>query len=864
MSIPRPEHPRPDFMRADWLNLNGSWSFAFEEGRMDQHSALGREIKVPFSWTSPLSGVEEDKKGAAWYAREVAWQPRRAGDHIWLCFMAVDYSCDVYVNGEKLGSHIGGYDTFSFDATKAWKEGPNRIVVRAQDDDLDAQPRGKQGYGNARGIWQTVYLEARPEHFIQAIRIEANIDGNVNAHVASTGEGEPALDFGEGARGGRELSIASPRLWSPQDPYLYEGTIAVGDDVVFTYFGIREIGSTIFGKRKTKWITLNREPIYLNGTLDQSFNPHGFFTLPTEQDVIDEVMRLKAVGLNLVRIHIKPEEPRKLYWLDKLGVMVMADMACFWGEPVAETRAQYERELDAFIRRDWNHPSIIAWVIFNETWGLFSQVEGGRVYTENTRAWVLSMYEKVKAMDAHRLVEDNSPCNYDHVKTDINTWHFYINGYRAVKDHIADAVSSSYPGSKWNYINGYVQDDAPLMNSECGMVWGVNGSAGESDIAWHYHYMLNEYRLHDAMCGFVFTEFHDVVNEFNGYYRLYNQPKDFGYHGFCEGMTVADLHAADFIAYDAPPCRTVGGEQVVSTRLIHSNFDAATHGKAMTLRWRLWHEGEAWKREDASGVLSFVCEGYGARDLGDLTVKMPLEDAVAVLSWQLECEGKVLSRNFTTFDVRGISMGESVKPADFTNAKWDLQWSALSGHKVCGAGKGHFRYQFDVSSLYDEDAPASLTLCFEAGAKRVLKKDAAKGERYQVPDNMFTSGAFTIDPGENPNSYFMSDDSAFPSDIEVWIEGQRAHAETLPDDPADSRGVLSWHYQPRDRVLDEAGSYGYLVRAKVPKKVMDKIAGGLESISVEIRAVSGGGLAIYGRDAGRYAMDIVLLPGFER
>ena len=861
MSIPRAEHPRPDFMREDWHNLNGTWLFDFDDGGLTEKSELRRSITVPFSWTSPLSGIAENRVGAAWYAKEVCWQPRRRSDRIWLCFMAVDYRCDVYVNEVKIGSHTGGYDVFSFDVTDIWKEGANRIAVRAQDDDAENQPRGKQGYGETRGIWQTVYLEARPARFIESIRFTTTIDGLVVADVKAAGGEDPVLDFGPGARGGARLIVSNPRLWSPDDPYLYEGTVTVGDDTVHTYFGIREIGSAIFGDRKTKWITLNGEPVYLNGTLDQSFNPQGHFTLPSEDDVIAEVRRLKAVGLNLVRIHIKPEEPRKLYWLDKLGVMVMADMACFWGEPLPETRAQFERELDAFIKRDWNHPSIIAWVIFNETWGLFSNIGDQRLYLQETRDWVLAMFERVKALDGTRLVEDNSPCNNDHIKTDINTWHFYINGYRLVKDHIADAVKNTYPGSKWNYIGKTCQDDAPLMNSECGMVWGVNGSAGESDIAWQYHYMLNEYRLHDAVCGFVFTEFHDVVNEFNGYYRLDNRPKDFGYQAFCEGMTIADLHAADFIAYDAPPCRTVGPGERVSTRLVHSNFDGATHGKAMTLRWRVWFEGIDWKVEQDSGVMTFACAGYGARELGMIETMMPQESAVAVLCMQLECEGRVLSRNFMTFDVRGEQQGISVKPKDTIARQFDLCWEALDGHKLCGAGEGLFAYEIDAAPLTEYGIPKELTVCFEASAKRVLKKDLARNEHYATPENMFTSGAHTIDPGENPNSYFMSDDTAFPSDIEVWVDGEKIHAETLPNDPADSRGVLSWHHQPRDRVLEEAGSYGYLVKAKLPPSALEKIAAGQTRFTLEIRSAGVGGLALYGRDAGRYAVDIVVVDG---
>jgi hypothetical protein len=138
------------------------------------------------------------------------------------------------------------------------------------------------------------------------------------------------------------------------------------------------------------------------------------------------------------------------------------------------------------------------------------------------------MYHWAKRVDPTRLVEDNSPCNWDHVETDINTWHFYINGYDEVRNHVSKVVDETYASSAFNYIGGNVQTDAPLMNSECGNVWGMEFGTGDSDLAWHYRYMMNEFRRHDKMCGFVFTEFRDVLNEFNGYHRIDGSDNTFG------------------------------------------------------------------------------------------------------------------------------------------------------------------------------------------------------------------------------------------------------------------------------------------------------------------------------------------------
>ncbi|MEG0271515.1 MAG: glycoside hydrolase family 2 TIM barrel-domain containing protein, partial [Clostridia bacterium] len=342
-------------------------------------------------------------------------------------------------------------------------------------------------------------------------------------------------------------------------------------DEVHTYFGIREISTAKVQGRETRWIMLNGKPIYLNGTLDQAFYPEGYFTAPDEATLQDEAWRLKRLGLNMVRIHIKAEEPRKLYWMDQLGLLVMADIPCFWGEPSAQARAGYELEWPELIRRDLNHPCIFAWILFNETWGLFTQQDGERRYLPQTQAWVADVYRRAKQLDPTRLVEDNSACHYDHVQTDLYTWHFYLNGPEIVRDHIREVVANSAAGSRFHCAEGFVQTDAPLMNSECGMVWGVDESAGDSDLAWQYHYMLNEYRLHEKLCGFIFTEFHDVVNEFNGYYRIDNLDKDFGYEGFCRGMTLKDMHSADFLAVDCLPCQTLAGGTTVEIPLVLSS-----------------------------------------------------------------------------------------------------------------------------------------------------------------------------------------------------------------------------------------------------------------------------------------------------
>ena len=874
--IPRPEYPRPDRQRSSWQNLNGEWAFRlFPAGAEEQEQLFAlergtydRTIQVPFSWASPLSGVHDKAAGVGWYRRSVRHQ--RKG-RLFLCFGAVDYLADVYVNGQHAGRHQGGYSCFEMDVTGLWQDGDNRIEVRAEDYRRETQLYGKQGYGEIQGIWQTVWLEDRPEAYIRDFRIVTSMDGQVDIAVEARAADSASVTacFGgqcvsAAVRDGHArltLTLAEPRLWSPDDPYLYEGTLRLaGDgapDEVQTYFGVREISTGHVDGRGYPWILLNGKPVYLNGTLDQAFNPKGGFTYPSDEDMYQEAWRLKRLGLNMVRIHIKPEEPRKLYWMDKLGVLVMADVPCFWGPPVAEARQAFEAEMEEILRRDLNHPAIFAWVVFNESWGLLNRTDSGeKVYRPDTQEWVRRMYLRAKAIDPTRLVEDNSACRYDHVQTDLNTWHFYLNGYETVRDHIRQVVEQTYPGSSFNYIGDNRQGDVPLMNSECGMVWGVDGSAGDSDLAWQYHYMLNEYRLHEKLCGFVFTEFHDVVNEFNGYYRIDDTDKDFGYQDFCRGMTLRDLHAADFVAVDCPPVQTVpaGGQREIP--LVLSSFSDRHHRSSCTLAWELWYDGLQGRVTVQVGETALPAFGYGATALPPLSVTMPGENALAVLSLYLrDGEGRVVSRNFTTFDVQAELTADflEIPVCQGQAGGFAHVWHAMQDEKLCLGGQGEVSYRV---TLPERSAPLQeLIIHAELSSKRVLEKDRAEGSADKQ-DADFMRG-YLVDRGGFDNSYWMTDASRLPSAVEVLVNGECIRTVSLHNDWADARGVLSWHRQPTNRKLDEAGSYGEAQHIAVPSRLLPAISrqGGL---TLTFRVQGEGGLALYGRHCGRYAHGLLL------
>ena len=871
MNIPKPEFPRPEKRRENWLNLNGIWDFKlFPQGNEEsekefatKRDSYDKEITVPFSWVCPLSGVNINEAGIGWYKKEIEFKKK---DRLFICFGAVDYFAEVYLNGNLVCKHQGGYNYFEAEVTDLWLEGKNIIEVRAEDYRCETQLYGKQGYGEIQGIWQTVWLEERSSSYIKDYVIETKLSGDVTIKVsADAKDGEKVTAYFDDKAFSAEINnneaiinikIDEPKLWSPDEPNLYEGYIELSGDKVFTYFGIREISTCNVDGRGYKWIMLNNKPIYLNGTLDQAFNPKGHFTYPSDDDMYAEAYRLKRLGLNMVRIHIKSEEPRKLYWMDKLGVLVMEDIPCFWGEPENEAKSAYELALPDIMARDINHPSIFAWVVFNESWGLLHGKAPNKVYKEETQEWVRSIYKKAKAIDPTRIVEDNSPCRYDHVETDINTWHFYLNSYEVVKNHIREVVDNTYPGSEYNYINGNKQTDAPLMNSECGMVWGVDNSAGDSDLAFQYHYMLNEYRLHEKLCGFVFTEFHDVVNEFNGYYRIDDTDKDFGYQDMCRGMSLRDLHAADFLATDMAPVVTLKGGEEINVPMVLSSFSDKNHGKNCSVAWELWYDGLEGRVTSSKGEFMLPLFSWGATKLDNLKVTMPEENAVAVLSLYLKDEnGEVISRNFTCFDVQAPlkkNMKE-VPVCDGIASGFEPCWNALLDDKLSMGGSGEVTYEIELPE--SENIINDIIVHFEAGSKRVLKKDCKEiGDPER--DLGFMHG-YLVDRGAFENSYWMTDETRFPSEIEMLVNGETISKFILGNDCADVRGILSWHRQPNHRKLDEAGSFGEDKHIIIPSRMLPKIIKN-KKFTLTFKVLNKGGLALYGRNSGRYAHGLLI------
>ena len=881
--IPLPEHPRPDFERADWLNLNGYWSFTFDataaEKALAEKSceALESRILVPFPWGSKLSEVE-DKGDVAWYGREVTVPQAWEGKRVFLVVGASDYDTQVWFDGAPVGGHQGGYTPFECELKGVRFGESQQLLIKADDTSNDQHLYGKQGYGNARGIWQTVYLEARGANYIQGIHFSPDIDASCVqvdlclAAPAAPGEtfkltfktgDQPdfVADLGGQAETRFTVPIKDQHLWDLDDPFLYEVTASLGDeDAVETYWGQRKISVMPFPGEDYNYVALNNKPIYLQLCLDQSYHPDGFYTFPSDAFMRREIEIAKELGLNGNRIHIKVEVPRKLYWADRLGLLIMADTPNFWGTPGPEAREDWENCMRAQVERDFNHPSIFAWVNFNETWGLKDK-DG--VYQKETQEWVRAMYLQTKALDPTRLVEDNSACNFDHVESDINSWHAYKRG-RLWEATVAEADEKTYPGSKWNYIGGNAQNGAPMMNSECGNVWGYNGSAGDCDYTWDYHIMMDAFRRHPKCCGWLYTEHHDVINEWNGYVKYDRSPKIDGLGDLVPGMTIADFQSLYYIA----PERYLWGVEKAGSWLdipLYASFMTDKDPGELSVETQLvgWDAlGEFHTYEEAS--ISVPFEPYMSRTVAFVRAHMPEENGVYLLRLVLKNKaGEVLHRNFTTFRIKdgvdpvpdGVKM-VTFAPASFTAQEWsNKQTNVYDGLKVNGFGHGYFEY---TVALPATEGLTDAELIFEASAKEWFGKDR-DGEDIEG-DYMLGKGTF--DHCKSLNSYAMTDKILWPSKLEVSVDGKVVGKTDLSDDPADHRGILSWGAQTPERWMREGGSYGELVRVRIPAAEL----AGKDQITIRFTTPADdldGGLALYGKDFGRYPLDPTLLLRYE-
>ena len=581
--VPRPEYPRPQFVRDEWSNLNGTWEFAFDdanagldEGWHDGRALPGR-IVVPFPYQSELSGIDDKRVHPfVWYARTFDVPGAWRGRDLLLHFGAVDYRSTVWVNGHEVGNNQGGHVPFSFDIAPYVREGSNRIALRVVDEQDARQPRGKQSstglphdidYYCTTGVWQTVWLEPVPSMRIEEIRITPRayenmvvIDVFLHAHSADWGIVAEASEQGRVvARAEEHTAVATARLhlripyaklWSPDSPNLYDLSVRLyeGDalrDEVKSYVGLRSI------EVRDGRVVLNGRPVYMKMVLDQGYWPESLLAAPSDEALQTDIGWAKKFGFNGVRKHQKIEDPRWLYWCDRLGMMVWEEMpnAREWSSLSEERLSSEWRRA---VRRDYSHPCVVAWVPVNESMGF----PGLNKHHPGQYAYIERMVSATRRLDSTRPVIDNDGWEHTDI-TDICAIHDYTPTGAALRERYREKLAGGElpphvwltdkplfsRGSKYrgqpvvlSEVGGFLMKPQDVPPEERDMLYQFYGSvADNNELLAKYRDLMEGIASLGFLAGFCYTQLTDIEQESNGLLTYDRRPK-------LPPEALADLH----------------------------------------------------------------------------------------------------------------------------------------------------------------------------------------------------------------------------------------------------------------------------------------------------------------------------------
>jgi len=567
-----PNYPRPQFVRKEWLDLNGEWNFSFDDGNTGEQEEWydrfpsGQAIIVPFTYETAASGIGiQEFHPNVWYEKTLMLPAENAGKRAVLHFQGVDYRAKCWVNGSYVGLHEGGYAAFSFDITPFVTFGAaNRIVLKAEDSLDCTQPRGKQRwvkdnfecfYVQTTGIWKSVWLECVSGTRIDSVKMTPDIDRSMirfDFRITGRKEGEAlALDTLITLKGRqiKRLTLSADRdlvtaevdlrheaggpwklsLWSPEQPNLFDAefTLISGQDTVdhvYSYFGMRKISI------ENGQILLNNRPLYQRLILDQGYWTESHLTPPSEQALIDDIDRIAEMGYNGLRKHMKIEDPRFLYWCDVKGMLVWSEMAAtFEFNDLAVER--FTREWLEIVPQQYNHPCIITWVPFNESWGV-----PGIGHDVRQQKFTEGIYHLTKAIDPYRPVVTND--GWEHTVSDILTLHDYVEAGEQFLARYADKTAIvdngvSFNDFKFAWAEGYGYKGQPVIVSEFGGIafqtdsgWGYgNQVQSEADFLERFQAITTAIKATPYISGYCYTQVSDVQQEENGLLTEGRKPK---------------------------------------------------------------------------------------------------------------------------------------------------------------------------------------------------------------------------------------------------------------------------------------------------------------------------------------------------
>lgn len=920
----RTERPRADWERDSYVNLNGIWEFDFdadEEGKnagwFKPDQEFSRSINVPFCWESSLSGVNDpDYKGQAWYKKTVNVDKSWEGKKIFLKFGAVDWKCKLWVNGEEVGEHIGGYSAFEMDVTEYMNVGEDNVVTLWVEDKGsygdDSYPAliGKQGrnapcgYIHTSGIWQTVGMEARSATYLDNAKAVSDIDNatvtydldvttdkdqtltveydfastvydmenDVDIPTGSVVEGSQEIQVESGANSVElsPIAIANQKLWNYDDPNLYQGTLTVKDvegnvlDELSTYFGLRKVEAKYYNEDLgVKYIYLNDEPVYMSGLLDQGFWEEGIYTAPSEDALKYDILAMKEAGFNMIRKHLKIEDPLQYYWCDKLGMMVWQDMphatamvpSKEGGEALG--RKYYEECLDAAMEMNYNHPSIVSVMLFNETWGLYAAYnDNGKNRNvkaadgKSTAEWVEYLYNKTKGAYPNMLIEDMSPCNSDHVQpSDLNTYHMYPKSYDGAVGDVENRVNNAYVGSENNYKFGFKQDGDPLLNSEYG---GVAAYDGDYDISYCFKYMTDIQRRYEKQSGFVYTEPFDVEYERNGILTYDRKMKIFGYDEVAYGgdMGIKDLVQETYIGIVDSPIKNVKPGAKIKTKIMAMSWTNDVPENTV-VKWRF--DGTDIYGNNIStglaGTLGMDIIPYEKAE-ASLSFRVPAQACVGTLTvWIEGPDGAKIAKNFTNIVVADASSDNKEMTLDNEKGSITMKAAVNNRKMVTTEGTGSQDYSYTLPENFNLDSLNGMKIIAEASSYKGVTGTDKNHSSYSSEFSQTAEGR------------------AVASDMTVSVNGVEIDTVYLPDNPRDMRGTLSLN-APYNGATS-AGDFGYLVNLSVSREKLAEIKAAMGeskvmkvTYAVKADAANQNGLRIYNSVYGRYAVNptIILNP----